>query len=214
MQSDAFQALFPPDSRRSHIEQYIPEYNVLMMMKWDAIERAAKHFGNRYTHYVWADFGLGKRTQRRPYLPAPCGFHPIERNTIVLSASREGALTVGDVEMLRRHVATFVEQVAGSLMIIPADKISEFCALARNSYEKLLAMGLTTDDQLVIDMCCASRPELFYLSFAPRGLSKFNHIHNILNGLDAVQPRSYEIPVWDAATRKVARAIARRRIGL
>jgi hypothetical protein len=214
MQSDAFQALFPADARRAHIEQYIPEYNVLMMMKWDALERAAALSGSKYSHYVWADFGLGKRTQRKPYLPAPRGFRPIERDEIVLSASRDGALMDGDAEMLRRHVATFVEQVAGSLMIIPADKLAEFCSLARRSYERLLSMGLTTDDQLVIDMCRASRPELFHLSYAPRGLTKFNHIHNILNGLDAAQPRSYEIPIWDAATRKITRSFARRRLGL
>lgn len=214
MESEAFQSLFPADERRNHIEQYIPEYNVLMMMKWDALERAAAQTDGKFTHYVWADFGLGKRTQKRPYLPAPRTFAPLPRDQIVLSASPENRLIAGDAEMLIRHVTTFKEQVAGSLMIIPADKLAAFCSLARQSYEELLAMDLTTDDQLVIDMCVARQPELFYLSIAPRGLSKFNHIHNILNGLDAVQPRTHTLPVWDAATYKLARAIARWRIGL
>lgn len=213
MDSEAFKALFSPEAQRSHIEQYIPEYNVLMMMKWDALQRAAAQTDRRFTHYVWADFGLGKRALR-PYLPAPVGFAPIPRDKIVLSAGREWALAPGDDAMLKRHVVEFREQVAGSLMIVPTDKLDAFCSLARSSYEHLLAMGLTTDDQLVIDMCVAERPELFHLSYAPRGLSKFNHIHNILNGLDAVQPRSYELPVWDAITYKINRAIARGRLGL
>lgn len=214
MQSASFRSLFPADVQQAHIEQYIPEYNVLMMMKWDALELAAARTAGEYTHYVWADFGLGRRTHRRPYLPPPRDFTPIPRDAIVVSADHKGALVRGDAEMVERHVANFVEQVAGSLMIIPADKLGEFCALARSSYEELLGMGLTTDDQLVIDMCVARRPELFYLSYPPRGLSKFNHIHNILNGLDAVQPRNYELPLWDKATHKINRAIARWRIGL
>ena len=214
MESDAFQSRFPADARRSHIEQYIPEYNVLMMAKWDALERAAARTGRQHTHYVWADFGLGKRALRRPYLPPPRGFTPIPRDKIVLSADPKGALVPGDQDMLKSHVVGFREQVAGSLMIVPADKLDAYCSLARGCYEQLLGMNLTTDDQLVIDMCVAQRPNLFHLSFPPRGLSKFHHIHNILNGRDAVQPRTREIPIWDAATYKIARAIARRRLGL
>jgi hypothetical protein len=213
MHSLEFRALFNDADDRAHIEHRNPEYNVLMMMKWDALERAAAATNEEYTHYVWADFGLGRRSEKRPYLPKPSGFSPLDRDRIVISADHNGALRDGDSDQLLRHVRTFSEQAAGSLMIVPVAAVREFCRLARECYDQLLKLNLTTDDQLVIDMCVARRPDLFHLSFPSIGLTKFNHIHNIIHGLDKSPQKVWRYPRLRVA-RLFYKKIARRRIGL
>jgi hypothetical protein len=213
MASTQYRSLFNSDDDRNHVEHIYPEYNVLMMAKWDALERAAALTNNEFSHYVWIDFGLGHGAENS-YLPPPVGFSPIEREKIVISAQVENGIARLENGVLIGHIKNFLEQVAGSIMIVPVGLIPTYCDLARQNYQRLLDMNLTADDQVVVDMCVTERPEIFYLSFPPRGLTKFNHIHNVLNGLDRVQPRTWSIPIYDRLTRKMARLRARRRIGL
>lgn len=214
MGCEAFKGLFKDEDRQRHPEHHIPEYNVLMMMKWDALERAAALTKYRFSHYVWADFGLGARGGQRPFLPQPLGLNPIERDQIVLSAQRKWGMANIERDSILKNMRHSRDQACAGVMIIPYKNVDEFCSLARDSYERLLAMGLTSDDQVVVDMCVARRPDLFYLSFPHRGLTKFNHIHNVLNGLDTVQPRAWAIPVWDKLTRGIVRKLTKWRMGL
>lgn len=95
------------------------------------------------------------------------------------------------------------------MMVVSADKVVTFAALARACYELLLADGLASDDQVIVDMCVAREPKLFHLSHPPLGLSKYDHIHNVLNGLDS----THEKPLI-GLHRLFARPLARAKIGL
>ncbi len=212
MNSAHFRSMFCSSDDLHHIEHILPQYNVAMMAKWDALERAAAMTNNTFSHYVWIDFGIGGGAGG--WLPEPSGFSPIVRDKIVFSAQRLNRRPPLYESEIRYRIQHFIEQVAGSMMIVPASLLSTFASMARRNYKELLDMNLATDDQVISDMCIAERPELFHLSYAPRGLTKFNHIHNVINGLDAKQPRAWEIPIFDRLTRKRAARKAREMLGL
>jgi hypothetical protein len=130
------------------------------------------------------DFGIGRRGHPSAFLPEPPAFRPIERDRIVLSANRAGALPDLRRETLQDHVQNFRDRVAGGFQIIPRALIDDYAALIRQNFEHLLDLGLVTDDQLLIDMAVHQRPDMFHLSFPPPGLSKFQHIHSIIAGTD------------------------------
>jgi hypothetical protein len=212
MAAERFKALFRVDGKPepTNPEYKVPEYNIVMIAKWDAFERAYARFGDRFSHYVWVDFGLGRRVAKRPYLPKPKGLSPIDRDRIVLSADREGGLRDLEPHTIEEYVRTFRDQIAGSAMVVPTRLVTEYSALVRSSYELLLDCGIPSDDQVVVDVCVRRRPELFHLSFPPLGLSKYNHIHNVLNGLDG--ETTPERNGWLRTT--FARPLARAKIGL
>lgn len=205
MASPSFRGLFTAKDDSKHVEHLYPLYNIIMLAKWDALERAAKLTGYGHSHYVWMDFGIGRRGTPSAFLPAPGRFAPIERDRIVLAADRKGALRNLSRETLVEHVSGFKDRVSGGLQIVPRGLLSEYCALVRRAYEMLLDVGLTTDDQLLIDMSVFMKPDLFFLSFPPSGLSKFNYIDDIVRGLDRDRP-IYRVPV----IRDIGRTARRR----
>ncbi len=211
MASDRFKSLFDGIAPEPPNPEYrSPDYNVVVLAKWDALERAHALTGGRHSHYVWLDFGLGRRggAGKKPYLPKPRGLSPIDRDRIVISADRDGGLPDLGAGTLAEQVRSFRDQVATSMMIVPSDKVPTFCALARGCYELLLENDLASDDQVVVDMCVARAPHLFHLAHAPAGLTKYNHIHNVLNGADRDdRPAS-------GLRRLFARPIERAKIGL
>jgi hypothetical protein len=180
-----FRALFKPEDDKRRIEHKHPLYNIVMLAKWDALERAFRRTEGRYSHYVWADFGLGKRGMTRASMPPFERFAPVERDRIVLSAS-SGLLPRRDCHSLTKWVRTFRDLVAGNLMIVPNPLLETFVAMARKNYERLLDCGLSCDDQLVTEMCVAERPGMFYLSYQRReGRARFAHVHDIVCGTNA-----------------------------
>jgi len=212
MSSPEFRKLFDSEDDHRHMEHRVPEYNVVTLGKWDALERAARLTRYSFSHYVWIDFGIGARAKPTPFLPAPTAFAPIERDRIVVSAERRNRLRAKDLQTLRRQVRLFREQAAGGLMIVPSHLLDLYCDMARRNYELLLSLGLTTDEQLVIDMCIFDRPDMFHLSYPPPGLTKFNHIHNVIHGLDGHSDRKPTL--LDSLFKRAARRHARRSIGL
>lgn len=214
MNSPDFRSLFQEIEGRQHVEHLHPRYNIVMMAKWDALERAALLTDFSFSHYIWMDFGLGGRYGRPdPYLPKPRYFNPIERDRIVLSADPGCGLPDIAPATLRERVRQFREQVAGSLMIVPSHHVLEFCELARSSYALLLDLSLTSDDQNVIDICVKRKAELFHLSYAPRGLTKFNHIDAIIHGRDRTNPIALPLGISTLAKRhrqRKFRALMRR----
>lgn len=184
MASPAFRALFKHDDDIRHVEHIFPLYNIVMLLKWDALERAASLTNYVHSHYVWIDFGIGRRGDSSAFLPAPPPFRPIERNRIVLSANRGGALPDLQPQTLRDQVRYFRDRVAGGFQIIPRGMVHEYSVMIRKNFQRLLSLGLVTDDQLLIDMCVYQRPDLFHLSFPPPGISKFQHIDSIIAGTD------------------------------
>lgn len=194
MASASFRQLFRPEDDASHVEHLFPVYNIVMLLKWEALERAARATDNTHSHYVWIDFGIGRRGHPSAFLPEPPAFRPVERDRIVLSANRAGALPDLRRETLQDHVQHFRDRVAGTFQIVPRDLVYEYAALIRQNFEHLLDLGLVTDDQLLIDMAVHQRPDLFHLSFPPPGLSKFQHIHAIIAGTDR-ERWYYTLPV-------------------
>lgn len=210
MASPSFRSLFTAADDRKHVEHLYPLYNIVMLAKWDALERAAKLTGYAHSHYVWMDFGIGRRGSPSAFLPAPGRFTPIERDRIVLAANRNGALRDLTRENLVEHVRGFKDRVSGGLQIVPRGLLSKYCALVRRAYELLLEVGLTTDDQMPIDMSVFLKPDMFFLSFPPSGLSKFQHIDNIVRGLDRGRP-IHRVPVIrDIGRRARRRAFLKR----
>lgn len=204
MASPSFRGLFTAEDDRKHVEHLYPLYNIIMLAKWDALERAAKLTGYAHSHYVWMDFGIGRRGTPSAFLPAPGRFTPIERDRIVLAANRNGALRDLEFDTLTDHVRNFRDRVSGALQIVPRDHVDRFCELVRKSYERLLGFGLTTDDQLAIDMSIFSAPDLFFLSYPPPGISKFQHSDNIVKGLD-IDRLYYRVPFIRDIGRKARR---------
>jgi hypothetical protein len=216
MESEEFTALLRVGGKPEHTnpECRIPEYNVVMLTKWDALDRAFALTAGKYSHYIWVDFGLGHRAKKRPSLPLPEGLSPIERDRIVVSAERKWALPDLRRESLADQIQNPREQVGGSVLIVPAHLVSEFGGLVRSSYQMLLDMGLTADDQVALDMCVYRRPELFHLSFPPLGLTKFNNAHNILNGRDGTQPWEWPNWAWPDLAFRLSQPVARARLGI
>lgn len=210
MASPSFRNLFTPDDDARHVEHLFPLYNIVMLLKWDALERAARATNYRHSHYVWIDFGIGRRGDPSVFLPSPPPFRPIERDRIVLSANRTGALPDLLPETLTEQVRRFRDRVAGGFQIVPRDKIHEYSAMVRKNFEHLLGLELVTDDQLLIDMCVHQRPDFFHLSFPPPGISKFQHIDAIIAGTDK-DHWYYKAPIFRrlGRTRRRTKFLAR-----
>jgi hypothetical protein len=131
MASPSFRALFTANDDLRHVEHKHPLYNIVTLAKWDALERAFRLTDGRYSHYIWADFALGKRGAPNPSMPPFERFAPVERDRIVLSAS-SGILPNRDCRSLTKWVRTFRDLVAGNLMIVPVALVQTFVAMARH----------------------------------------------------------------------------------
>jgi len=103
IESHAFRQLFTAKDDTRHIEHLIPEYNVVVMAKMDALERAAISTSFSYSHYVWMDFGLGRRGTTDPWLPEPEGFRAALGDKIVISTKRRQRMRRLDRSKIRKN---------------------------------------------------------------------------------------------------------------
>ncbi len=166
------------------IEYHHAEYNIVGLAKWDAIERAFLRTSGSFTHYLWLDYGLGRRGGAAPFLPSLTQVTPCARRKIVLSAKKTERLTDIKPEELRMRVVEGRFACAGGMQLVPAELVSKYCSLARSSYKKLLELGLCVNDQVILDVMSVTNSDMFHLATPPKYFDVFENIDRVLRGVD------------------------------
>ena len=183
MSSNLFEGIVA-SAKQDRIEYHHAEYNIVGLAKWDALERAYKKTCGKFSHYIWLDYGIGRRGSDAPFLPIPGLLKPNKRNKIVLSAKKTDRIQNVSLNTLKPRVSNGLFYCAGGIQIVPNELIEKYSNLARSTYNDILNIGLCVNDQVLIDVMYFSNPEMFHLSTPPKHFDVFENIDRILQGQD------------------------------
>lgn len=183
MSSNLFEGVVA-SAKHDRIEYHHAEYNIVGLAKWDALERAYKKTRGEFSHYIWLDYGIGRRGSDAPFLPIPELINPNIRNKIVLSAKKTDRIQDISLNTLKQRVSDGRFYCAGGIQIVPTELIEKYSNLARYTYNDILDIGICVNDQILIDVMYFSSPDMFYLSTPPKYFDVFENIDRILQGQD------------------------------
>ncbi|UHS57108.1 WlaTC/HtrL family glycosyltransferase [Agrobacterium vaccinii] len=184
--SESFFVEMVTSAKQDRIEYHHAEYNIVGLAKWDALERAHKKTAGNFSHYMWLDYGIGRRGSEAPFLPIPRQIKPEERTKIVLSAKKTDRLHDISAETLRSRVSNGRFYCAGGLQIVPGHLVEKYGNLARSTYNDILDTGLCVNDQVLLDVMHFISPDIFHLSTPPKYFDVFENIDRILTGQDGI----------------------------